>query len=97
MKNKKNVIEFIIKIIKGMIVGIGSISAGAGTFAIVLGIYDRCMEILAKPFKNFKENFRYILPIIIGIIISERNGHSDVCLGIFWYNFRRDSFITKSC
>lgn len=67
---KRNVTEFIIKTIKGMIVGLGSITAGAGTFAIVLGIYDKCMEIIAKPFKNFKDNIKYIFPIILGIIIS---------------------------
>lgn len=69
MKNRK-ITEFIIKTIKGMIVGLGSITAGAGTFAIVLGIYDKCMEIIAKPFKNFKNNIKYIFPIILGIIIS---------------------------
>lgn len=62
--------EFLIKIIKGMIIGVASLTAGAGTFAIVLGVYDRCMEIIAKPFKNFKDNLIYILPIILGILIS---------------------------
>lgn len=63
-------IEFFVKIIKGMIIGVSAMTAGAGTFAIILGIYDRCMEIIANPFKNFKSNFKYILPIIIGIGIS---------------------------
>lgn len=66
----KNIVEFIIKTVKGMIVGLGTITAGAGTFAIVLGIYDRCMEIIAKPLKNFKDNIKYIFPIILGICIS---------------------------
>lgn len=66
----KDVVEFIIKVIKGMIVGLGAITAGAGTFAIVLGIYDRCMQIIAKPFKNFKENLKYITPIVLGIAFS---------------------------
>lgn len=69
MKNK-NIIEFIIKTIKGVIVGVGFLTAGAGTFAIILGIYDRCMEIIAKPFKNFKDNLIYIFPILLGILIS---------------------------
>ena len=63
-------VEFFVKIIKGMIIGISAMTAGAGTFAIILGIYDRCMEIIANPFKNFKSNFKYILPIVIGIGIS---------------------------
>lgn len=68
--NIKQIMEFIIKVIKGMIVGLGAITAGAGTFAIVLGIYDKCMQIIAKPFKNFTENLKYIAPIVLGIGIS---------------------------
>ena len=63
-------IEFIVKTIKGMIIGVSAMTAGAGTFAIILGIYDRCMEIIANPFKHFKSNLKYILPIVIGIGIS---------------------------
>jgi len=63
-------IDFIIKIIKGMIIGLATITAGAGTFAIILGIYDKCMEIIAKPFKNFKQNLIYIFPIVLGIAIG---------------------------
>ncbi len=62
--------DFFVKMIKGMVVGVAAMTAGAGTFAILLGIYDRCMEIISNPFKNFKENLKYILPIIVGILIS---------------------------
>lgn len=63
-------VEVVIRFVKGMIVGAGTITAGAGTFAILLGIYDRCMEIIAKPFKNFKDNLIYMLPILLGIGVS---------------------------
>lgn len=63
-------VEFFVKIVKGMIIGVSAMTAGAGTFAIILGIYDRCMEIIANPFKHFKDNLKYILPIVIGIGIS---------------------------
>lgn len=62
--------EVLTKIIKGIIIGIAALTAGAGTFAIVLGIYDRCMEIIANPFKNFKENVKYIWPILLGILFG---------------------------
>lgn len=62
--------EIITKIFKGIIIGIASLTAGAGTFAIVLGIYDRCMEIISNPFKNFKENLKYIWPILVGIVFG---------------------------
>ena len=55
--------EIITKIVKGIIIGVASLTAGAGTFAIVLGIYDRSMEIIANHFKNFKDNLKYIWPI----------------------------------
>lgn len=70
MNKLKENIDIIIRFIKGMIVGVGTITAGAGTFAIILGIYDRCMEIIAKPFKNFKKNLIYVLPILLGIGLS---------------------------
>ena len=60
----------ITRFIKGLIIGVAALTAGVGTFAIILGIYDRCMEIIAKPFKNFKDNLIFILPILIGIGIS---------------------------
>ena len=53
-------VEVFIKIIKGMIIGISAMTAGAGTFAIILGIYDRCMQIIANPFKNFKSNLNFL-------------------------------------
>ena len=40
--------EFIVKLIKGMIVGVAAMSAGAGTFAILLGIYG----LVALPLVN---------------------------------------------
>lgn len=62
--------EIIIKIVKGFIIGLAGMTAGAGTFAILFGIYDKCMEILANPFKKFKENLMYIWPIALGVVIS---------------------------
>lgn len=62
--------EFLVKTIKGFIIGLASMTAGASVFAIVLGIYDKCMEIIANPFKNFKANLKYIFPIVLGIVIS---------------------------
>lgn len=66
----KEHIDVVVRFIKGMIVGVGTVTAGAGTFAIILGIYDRCMEIIAKPLKGLKSNFIYVLPIILGIGLS---------------------------
>lgn len=62
--------DFLVKTIKGFIIGLASMTAGASVFAIALGIYDKCMEIIANPFKNFKKNLKYIFPIVLGILIS---------------------------
>ena len=62
--------DIVTRFIKGLIIGVAALTAGVGTFAIVLGIYDRCMEIIARPFKNFKDNLIFITPILIGIFIS---------------------------
>lgn len=62
--------DTITRFIKGLIIGVAALTAGVGTFAIILGIYDRCMEIIARPFRNFKQNLIFIIPILIGIAIS---------------------------
>lgn len=62
--------DTISRFVKGLIIGVAALTAGVGTFAIILGIYDRCMEIIARPFKNFKSNLIFLLPILAGILIS---------------------------
>jgi len=61
---------FIIKLIKGLILGLAGLTAGAGSFAIVMGIYNRGMEILAHPFREFKENIKFLFPIVLGVVVS---------------------------
>lgn len=62
--------DFVIKLIKGIVLGLAGLTAGAGSFAIVMGIYNRGMEILAHPFRNFKENVKFLFPIVLGVCIS---------------------------
>lgn len=56
----------------GIIIGIGFIIPGVsgGVLATILGIYDTVLDKLNNLFKNFKNNILYLLPIVIGIIIS---------------------------
>lgn len=56
----------------GIILGIGFIIPGVsgGVIATILGIYDNIINRLNNLFKNFKDNILYLLPLIIGIIIS---------------------------
>lgn len=86
--------EIITKFIKGMIVGVAALTAGAGTFAIILGIYDRCMEIIANPFKNFKENLKYIWPILLGILVSAASCANLISFLLTNYNaYTRSAFL----
>lgn len=62
--------DFVIKFIKGIVLGLAGLTAGAGSFAIVMGIYNRGMEILAHPFRNFKDNLKFLFPIVLGVVIS---------------------------
>ncbi|MBQ8869567.1 MAG: DUF368 domain-containing protein [Oscillospiraceae bacterium] len=38
--------------------------------AIIMGIYDKLLDIASNPFKNFKKNFKFLLPLGIGALIS---------------------------
>lgn len=86
--------ETITKFIKGLIIGVAALTAGVGTFAIILGIYDRCMEIIANPFKNFKENLKYIWPILLGIGISAASCAKLISFLLTNYNaYTRSAFL----
>lgn len=61
-----------ILIIKGFFMGLANLIPGVsgGTIAIVLGIYDKLINVISHLFKNFKENIKFIIPIGIGIVLS---------------------------
>ena len=68
MKNKKNVIlQSILWIIQGCIVGIGAILPGVsgGTLCYAFGIYNPILEVLSSPIKGIKK-YWYML-IFVGI------------------------------
>ena len=68
MKNKKNVIlQSILWIIQGCIVGIGAILPGVsgGTLCYAFGIYNPILEVLSNPIKGIKK-YWYML-IFVGI------------------------------
>ena len=58
--------------IKGFIVGISNIIPGVsgGTLAITLGIYDKIIKIISNMFVNFKENIKFMLPLVLGALFS---------------------------
>lgn len=58
--------------IKGFIMGIANIIPGVsgGTLAIILGIYEKLINILSCFWKNIKENLKFLIPLAIGLAIA---------------------------
>jgi putative membrane protein len=64
--------EYLILILKGMIIGIANIIPGVsgGTLMITLGIYQDVIETISHFFKNIKKSLKLVIPIGIGMILS---------------------------
>ena len=60
------------QIIKGIIIALGFILPGisGGVLAAILGIYERMIAFLAHPFKDFKANVLYFIPVAIGMLLG---------------------------
>lgn len=59
-------------IFMGILIGIGAVAPGVsgGTFAMMLGIYEKLMDILANFYKDPFYKLKYIIPIGVGIVIG---------------------------
>ena len=66
---KKN----ILLIIKGMIIGLANVIPGVsgGTLMITLGIYEDVINTISHFFSNFKKNLKFIIPLVIGMPVSD--------------------------
>ena len=64
--------EYLILILKGMIIGIANIIPGVsgGTLMITLGIYQEVIETISHFFKNIKKSLKLVIPLGIGMILS---------------------------
>lgn len=64
--------ENIILVIKGFFMGIANVIPGVsgGTIAIILGIYEKFISAISNLFKNIKENFRFLIPVVIGMLLA---------------------------
>lgn len=62
----------ILLLLKGFIMGIANIIPGVsgGTLAIILGIYEKLINILSCLWKNIKENLKFIIPLFLGMGIA---------------------------
>lgn len=77
--------------LKGFIMGIANIIPGVsgGTLAIILGIYENFISSISHLFKNFKENIKFLIPVVLGI------GSSILILsGVIEYSYNNFPFST---
>lgn len=65
-------VDWLIRLIKGALVGIGAIVPGlsGGVLAVVFGIYEPMLRFFANLRVKFLENVRYFLPVGIGGILG---------------------------
>lgn len=62
----------IILMIKGIVIALANIIPGVsgGTLMITLGVYEQIIDIISHPFKNLKNNWKFILFIGIGLVVG---------------------------
>lgn len=69
MEKKKNIVlQAILWVIQGFIVGIGAILPGVsgGTLCYAFGIYDQILEVLSNPIKGLKKHLKMLIFVVIG-------------------------------
>jgi len=63
------VADWIIRLLKGTLVGIGAILPGlsGGVLAVIFGLYEPLLKFLADLKKDFVKNVLFFIPVIIGV------------------------------
>lgn len=64
--------SFLYRVLCGFCLGISIFAPGisGSIMAIIMGIYDKLIDITSNPFKNLKNNIKFLLPMGIGAAIS---------------------------
>lgn len=64
--------SFLYKILCGFLLGLSIFAPGfsGSIIAIIMGIYQDMIRIVSNPFKNFKQNIIFCIPLGIGVVIS---------------------------
>lgn len=68
----KEIKRFAYRMLCGFLLGTTIIAPGVSSsiMAVIMGIYNDLIEIVSAPFKNFKKNVIYLIPLGIGAVIS---------------------------
>ena len=73
MNKKENIVmDFLSRLLKGLIVGMANIIPGVsgGTMAVVIGIYDKLIGAVSNLRKDFKNSVIYLFPIGVGALLG---------------------------
>lgn len=73
MKLKKNIVlQAVLWIIQGALVGIGAILPGVsgGTLCYAFGIYNPLLEVLANPIKGLKKHWLMLIFVVLGVAVG---------------------------
>src|SRR4030065_744891 len=70
--NKASIIDWFIRLVKGVIVGIGFIVPGlsGGVLAVVFGLYEPLMKFLGNLREKFLKNLLFFIPVGIGGVLG---------------------------
>lgn len=68
-KNRNTLIQIILWIVQGALVGIGAILPGisGGTLCYAFGIYNPILEVLSDPLKNIKKHWFMLIFVVLGV------------------------------
>lgn len=69
---KKKLYDPAIRLAKGALIGTGFILPGVsgGALAAIFGLYEKIINFLAHPFKDFRKNVLYFLPVAVGMLLG---------------------------
>lgn len=89
--NKKGIRGFLYKILCGFLLGLSIVAPGisGSVIAVMMGIYDELITIVANPFKKLKQNILYLIPMGIGAVIS-------VVLFVLLFKYLFDNYPTPT-
>lgn len=68
--DEKNIFNFILRFVKGIIIGIGAILPGlsGGVLAVIFGIYEPAIKFLSNMKHKFLKNVLFFLPAGLGLL-----------------------------
>ena len=65
-------LNFLKNFFKGLIAGIGGIAPGlsGSVLLVILGLYEQTVHAIGTLFRNFKQNVKFLLPLVAGLAVG---------------------------